>query len=191
MTLFASHFFAPFSHDTDSFLESEQPAITHKAADIANKNDFLLPIRTSRITSLTCLIQNRTAQCREYRKRSRFIRFVKNKWFESFALCSECVCGGDAPYGAICFANTRLPPLRGNAPQRPGLQHHSATRLAKSARHRASSWPMITRGSLLIARGRKAGNLTFGSCLTSMDIAFAPDVGKYRLIACGLSLVVV
>ena len=23
-------------------------------------------------------------------------------------------------------------------------------------------------------------------CLTSMDIAFAPDVGKYRLIACGL-----
>ena len=27
-------------------------------------------------------------------------------------------------------------------------------------------------------------------CLTSVDIAFAPDIWKFRLIACGLSLVV-
>jgi hypothetical protein len=27
--------------------------------------------------------------------------------------------GGQAPYGAICSANTRLPPMRGSAPQRP------------------------------------------------------------------------
>ena len=58
--------------------------------------------------------------------------------------------------------------------------------LAKSAELRASSWPMITRGLLLIARGRKADYLTFGLCLASVDIAFVPDVGKYRLIACGL-----
>ena len=84
--------------------------------------------------------------------------------------------------------------------------------LAKSAEHRASGWPVSSRGSLLIARGRKADNLTYSYprslnrafffvcleispafgyeihwlCLTSVDIAFAPDVWKFRLIACGL-----